>query len=70
MAPVPIGEPVRVTAQVTRTDDRQATAEATMQDESGMLLAHARADLVEARPEYFLSTPLGRARGLDWLNGG
>ena len=61
---------MRVTAQVTGIDDRQATAEATVQDGSGMLLAHARADLVEARPEYFLSTPQGRARGLDWLADG
>jgi hypothetical protein len=54
---------------VTGLDDRQATAEATVQDASGMLLAHGRADLVEARPEYFLSTPQGRSRGLDWLAG-
>lgn len=67
LAPVPVGEPVRVAAQVVEADDRRAAAEGTIQEESGLLLAHARAELVLVRREHFLQTPGGRARGLDWL---
>jgi hypothetical protein len=47
--------------------DRRVTAEATVRDAGGLVLAHARADCVQVRPEHFLSTERGRARGLDWL---
>lgn len=67
LAPVPVGEPVRVAAQVVEADDRRAAAEGTIQEESGLLLAHARAELVLVRREHFLQTPGGGARGLDWL---
>lgn len=69
IAPVPIAEAVRIAAQLVAGDDRQATAEATVLDSTGMLLAHARAEIAGVRPEFFLSTPQGRARGLDWLAG-
>lgn len=67
LAPVPVEEPLRVASEVVETDERRATAEATIQDASGLLLAHARGELVLVRPEHFLSTERGRARGLDWL---
>ena len=67
LAPVPVGEPIRIEAQVTETAERRATAEASMRDASGLVLAHARADCTYVRPEHFLSTPQGRTRGLDWL---
>ena len=69
LAPVPVQEPIRISAEVTEQDDRRATAEATIQDETGLLLAHARGELVQVRREHFLQTPGGRARGLDWLPG-
>ena len=46
-----------------RVGGRSAIAEATIQDDSGFLLAHARAECVQVRPEYFLSTPQGKAHG-------
>ena len=67
LAPVPVEEPLRVSAELTESDARRASAEGTIQDESGLLLAHARAECIQVRPEHFLSTPRGRARGLDWL---
>ncbi|MDQ3866750.1 MAG: PaaI family thioesterase [Actinomycetota bacterium] len=67
IAPVPVEEPLRIFAELTALDDRRANAEATVQDESGLLLAHARAECVAVRPEHFLATERGRARGLDWL---
>ncbi len=67
LAPVPVEEPLRVAAELVETEERRATAEATVQEQSGLLLAHARAELVLVRPEHFLSTERGRARGLDWL---
>ena len=67
LAPVPVEEPLRVSAQLVGLEERRAAAESAMQDESGLLLAHGRADCVQVRPEHFLSTPRGRARGLDWL---
>jgi uncharacterized protein (TIGR00369 family) len=67
LAPVPVEEPLRVAAALVAAEERRATAEATIQDSSGLLLAHARAELVLVRPEHFLSTERGRARGLDWL---
>jgi uncharacterized protein (TIGR00369 family) len=67
LAPVPVEEPVRVAAQLVDADERRATAEATLQEATGLLLAHARAELALVRPEHFLSTERGRARGLDWL---
>ena len=67
LAPVPVEEPVRVAAELVERQERRATAEATIQEASGLLLAHARAELVLVRPEHFLSTERGRARGLDWL---
>ncbi|HEY7197175.1 MAG TPA: PaaI family thioesterase [Gaiellaceae bacterium] len=69
LAPVPVEEELRVGAELISFSGRSATAEATVQDESGMLLAHARGELVQVRPEYFLSTPQGRTRGTDWLPG-
>jgi hypothetical protein len=42
-------------------------AEASILDGTGLVLAHAQADVVQVRPEHFLQTPGGRARGLDWL---
>lgn len=67
LAPVPVEEPLRIRAELGGVEERRATAEATIQDESGLLLAHARAECVQVRREHFLSTPRGRARGLDWL---
>ena len=57
----------RVGAEIVESGGRSAIAEATIQDDSGFLLAHARAECVQVRPEYFLSTPQGKARGTDWL---
>jgi uncharacterized protein (TIGR00369 family) len=70
LAPVPVEEPLRIAAEVVEVDERRGVAEATMQDASGLLVAHARAECVRVRPEHFLQTPRGRARGLDWLPGG
>ncbi len=67
LAPVPVEEPLRISAHLVEADERRATAEATILDESGLVLAHARAELTLVRPEHFLSTPRGAARGLDWL---
>lgn len=67
LEPVPVEEPLRLSAEVTEVQERRATAEATIRDASGLVLAHARAECVQVRPEHFLSTPQGRARGLDWL---
>ena len=67
LAPAPVEQELRVLAQLTEVEERRATCEATVQDESGLLLAHARAECIHVRPEHFLSTPLGRARGLGWL---
>jgi uncharacterized protein (TIGR00369 family) len=67
LGPVPVEESLSISAEVTEADERRATAEATIQDESGLLLAHARVECVLVRPEHFLATPRGRARGLDWL---
>jgi uncharacterized protein (TIGR00369 family) len=67
LAPVPVEEALRITAEVTEADDRRAVAEATIQDDAGLLLAHARGELVLVRREHFLQTSRGQARGLDWL---
>jgi uncharacterized protein (TIGR00369 family) len=67
LAPVPVEEPVRIAAELVAAEERRATAEGTIQEATGLLLAHARAELVLVRPEHFLSTERGRARGLDWL---
>lgn len=67
LAPVPVEEPLRIEAEISGVAERRATAEATIRDESGLVLAHARADCTQVRPEHFLSTPQGRTRGLDWL---
>lgn len=67
LAPVPVEEVVRVHADVVEAKDGRVTAEAGIADQAGLLLAHARGEYVEVRPEHFLSTPQGRARGLDWL---
>ena len=69
LAPVPVEEPVRVAAEVVESGERRAAAEGTLLDAAGLLLAHGRAELVLVRPEHFLSTARGRARGLDWLPG-
>ena len=66
LAPVPVDQD-RVGAEIVESGGRSAIAEATIQDDSGFLLAHARAECVQVRPEYFLSTPQGKARGTDWL---
>ena len=60
---------LRVGAALVGIEGRTAIAEATVQDEGGLLLAHARGEVVHVRPEYFLSTPQGRTRGTDWLPG-
>jgi uncharacterized protein (TIGR00369 family) len=67
LAPVPIEEPIRFDAEVVDVGDRRVAAEATVLDSDGLVLAHARADCVQVRPEHFLQTERGRARGLDWL---
>ena len=67
LAPVPVEVALRIEAEITDVQERRATAEATIRDESGLVLAHARADCTHVRPEHFLSTPQGRTRGLDWL---
>jgi uncharacterized protein (TIGR00369 family) len=67
LAPVPVEEPIRVSAHLVEADERRATAEATVLDASGLVLAHAIADLALVRPEHFLSTERGRRRGVDWL---
>jgi uncharacterized protein (TIGR00369 family) len=69
LAPVPIEEPLRISAQVVGHSDRRVETEASILDGTGLVLAHAQADVVQVRPEHFLSTPGGRARGLDWLPG-
>jgi uncharacterized protein (TIGR00369 family) len=69
LAPVPVEHELRVGAELVGVQGRTAIAEATVQDEAGLLLAHARAELTHVRPEYFLSTPQGRTRGTDWLLG-
>ncbi len=68
LAPVPVDQEVKVGAELVESGARSASAEATIQDDSGFLLAHARAECVQVRPEYFLSTPQGKARGTDWLS--
>ena len=65
--PVPVDQELKVGAEIVKSGGRSAVAEATIQDDSGFLLAHARAECVHVRPEYFLSTPQGKARGTDWL---
>jgi uncharacterized protein (TIGR00369 family) len=67
LAPVPVEEPLAIDAQVVEVQDRRVVAEGTIKDEGGLVLAHARAECVEVRPEHFLSTERGRARGFDWL---
>jgi uncharacterized protein (TIGR00369 family) len=67
LAPVPVEEPLRVEAEIVEAGELRVTAEATIRDTEGILAAHARAECSHVRPEYFLSTPRGRARGLDWL---
>jgi uncharacterized protein (TIGR00369 family) len=67
LAPVPVDQELKVGAEIVESGGRSAVAEATIQDDSGFLLAHARADCVQVRREYFLSTPQGKARGTDWL---
>jgi uncharacterized protein (TIGR00369 family) len=67
LAPVPVDQELKVGAEIVESGERSAVAEATIQDDSGFLLAHARAECVQVRPEYFVSTPQGRARGTDWL---
>ena len=69
LAPVPVEEPLRIVAELTGLEDRRAYAEATIQDASGLVLAHGRAECVAVRREHFLATERGRARGLDWLPG-
>jgi uncharacterized protein (TIGR00369 family) len=67
LAPVPVEEELQLDAVVVELGDRRVTSEATVRDSGGLVLAHARADCVQVRPEHFLSTERGRARGLDWL---
>lgn len=67
LAPVPVEELLRLSAQVVERGDRRVRAEASILDRDGLVLAHAQADVVLVRPEHFLSTERGRARGLDWL---
>lgn len=67
LAPVPVEEPLRISAEVVEAEERRLATEATIKDESGLVVAHGRAEVVHVRPEHFLSTPQGRARGLDWL---
>jgi uncharacterized protein (TIGR00369 family) len=67
LAPVPVEEALKISAEITEVQDRRVIAEATIQDSAGLLLAHARAECAHVRPEHFLSTERGRARGLDWL---
>ena len=67
LAPVPVEEPLRISAQVVERGERRVRAEASILDRDGLVLAHAQADVVLVRPEHFLSTERGRARGLDWL---
>ena len=67
LAPVPVEEPLRISAHVVEVGDRRVGAEASILDRDGLVLAHARADVVLVRPEHFLTTERGRARGLDWL---
>lgn len=50
LAPVPVGEELRVTAASVDVAKRRVSCEATIQDESGLLLAHARVECVQARP--------------------
>lgn len=67
LAPVAVEAAVRVNAEIVEAREGRVTAEATVQDDTGLLLAHARGEYVGVRREHFLSTPQGRARGLDWL---
>lgn len=67
LAPVPVEELLHISAHVVGTADRRVNAEASVLDGDGLVLAHAQADVVHVRPEHFLSTERGRARGLDWL---
>lgn len=67
LAPAPVEQDLRIAAELTGVEARRATAEATVQDATGLLLAHARAECTLVRPEHFLSTPQGRARGTSWL---
>ena len=67
LSPVPVEELLRVTAEISEVQERRATVEASIRGPDGLVLAHGRADCVQVRPEHFLSTPEGRARGLDWL---
>lgn len=69
LAPVPIEQELRIGAELLGMEGKAAVAEATVQDDVGMLLAHARGEIVPVRKEYFLSTPQGRTRGTDWLPG-
>jgi uncharacterized protein (TIGR00369 family) len=67
IAPVPVEELLRISAHVVAAEERRVNAEASILDGTGLVLAHAQADVVQVRPEHFLSTERGRARGLDWL---
>ncbi len=69
LAPVPVEELLRISAQVVETGERRVSVEASILDGDGLVLAHAQADVVLVRREHFLSTERGRARGLDWLPG-
>jgi uncharacterized protein (TIGR00369 family) len=69
IAPVPVEELLRISAHVVGAEGRRVNAEASILDGTGLVLAHAQADVVQVRPEHFLSTDRGRARGLDWLPG-
>ena len=67
LEPIPVEVPLRFSAEITDQQERRVTAEATILDGVGLVLVHARAECVHVRPEHFLTTPQGRARGLDWL---
>ena len=60
LAPVPVEEPLRISAHLVEADDRRATAEATILDESGLVLAHARAELTLVRPRALPVDPARR----------
>jgi len=67
LAPVPVEELLKISAQVVERGERRVRAEASILDRDGLVLAHAQAGVVLVRPVHFLSTERGRARGLDWL---
>lgn len=56
LAPVPVEEAVRVAATIVEQGERRVTGEATIVDEAGFMLAHARVECIPTRPKSVQAT--------------